>query len=1272
MIAIFVILAATMVSLGRLLTPYLNEHRTEFEQWASQLLQSPVTIDEIHISWDMYLPQLTLDKVTIKDTETKKSTFEIEQVTINLNIWDSLIRWEPVLSYIKISGLNVTIKAEKSGEVSVPGLGQIAVMDNFTGAREEANDIAAWIFAQPALVLDNIDIKFIAKNGDISLITLDELILRNSKSKHLLKGKAILHQDIPMTVSLGLEWDGATFDPAVISARLYLYLEAFSLPQWLHKQTWNHLQIKEGLGSAKVWVEWDKGDFQKIQTQFQIYALELFSDITKKSKVITRLNGHVGWKRDKDKQIFSGEDILIDLPEHLWPTTHFYVSLPLAAENTAYKVRTGFVNLQDSYDFLMASGLLSTDFEKILTTIKPKGIIHSLDAEVSDFKQWENNRFSSDFSNLSFNSWENYPSLARLTGALSWNGKEGDLLLDSKETTILIPSLFVKPMLFEELTGSLKVNKDANKWKFTSKNVFAKNEDLEFNTKLTMSLAEKELPVIDLISEFSIKRAENIKNYIPSKVMDPDLVKWLNQAFNDGQFDSGKLIMQGDMNDFPFANGLGQFMFSAHAKELDFNYGINWPAIKRLDGTLQFAGHTMQVNIDKGILLDIPIEQIRGEIPYIGPHQPQVLTIEGIINGDLLQGLKFIQQSPLHEKLGKELEGMHFTGPMQLRLGLLIPVKKPENTKVNGDILFPNADLTMQNWDFALKQLKGTIHFTENDLSSSALNGTLFDEPAILDITTEHPENAAPFVKMSLKSKLPADVLQSWLGAEPKTQMIEGSTDFNANLTLVSSEQTEPSQLIINSDLTGLALNLPDGLAKKADEELPSQLVLNFKQNKPLQLKFNLGKTLSAAATLQNKKNQWQLYSGELRMGGTGVANWQTQAGILLSGQFDTLDLNAWETYFPKWSWANLKNMSSTQSNEAFNLNMLRAIDISANKIMGIPVALSKARIQISQSGSQWSADVNSKEAVGQIVFPKASSQSIKARFKYLYLMPLDNKKNDDINPKSIPGISFIGEDVRYKDARLGRIAFDLFPTSSGLKISSLKVSTSFYTFNAAGDWVAQKNKSQTRLKGSLTTKNVAEFISYWGSPSENPVGSSGAATFDLTWPGAPYNPSLPGMFGEATLKLSPGSIINLDKSTNAKMGFGRMLNILSIESLSRRLSLNFSDLNQKGYTFDSMRGSFSLKNGNAYTDDTSVEGSIAQIELAGRIGLVAKDYNLTLSVTPHVTGSIPVVAALAVNPIVGVAAWAVEKVASSAVSSATTSRYSITGPWDKPVWKEK
>lgn len=1263
-IAFFIVLAATIVSVGRLLTPYLNEHLPDFEVWARELLDTPVKIEKVYISWNLYIPQLTMDHVVIVDKHTKKQTFEINQIKINLKILESLLERKPIPSYINISGVNVTIREGKTGKVMIAGWGPFSVSDNLTGAAEEGGIVAQWIFSQPALVLDDINIKFIPipGEGEMKSFTLYKLSLHNIKHSHALSGRAILNQEISSSIAFKLEWKGDLQDPAKITAHFYAYLEAVSLPQWLKNKTWKNLRILEGLGSAKLWIDWNQGQFQKIQTQFQIYELKLQSLLTKKTQLITRLNGHVGWKRDGDKQIFAGNDILIDLPEHLWPITRFYVVLPqLSGE---YLARADYIDLADSYEFMTGCGLLPDKLENILFDLKPKGEIRALNVKLNNLDQLENNSLSMKFHALSINAYHQYPAIKNLTGSIQWDKNTGNLAVHSNQSAFLLNSMFTKPITFDQLHGDFKLQKKSNgEWLLNAKDIHAENNNLKVQSNLTLTIPVAESPLIDLTTDIIITNAAHLAEYMPAKLLDPDLDKWLKQAFLQGQF-TAKAIVQGRMSDFPFVNGNGQFLVNIESKDLHFSYAPDWPTIKHLNGNITFSGEKMTVRVANGQLLNIPIFNIFAEIPYIGPKQPQILTVKGVINGEMSEGLQFIHHSPLEKTIGRDFNHLDIKGPMQLNLVLTVPVKKPELTQVMSDINFLNANLEMPGWNIALDHLKGELHFTENTIQAKAIQGDLFGEPVVLQVTTEKPAKRPSFVKVVLESKITSALLQSWLTKSPLAPFIKGGAAYTAELQLPSVEQRQPSQLIIRSNLKGITLELPDGLGKKSDEALDTTFLANIDENQPLQVKLKLGKKLTAAATLKQTNGGMDIYSGELRMGSNGEADWQTLPGMLISGQFDTLNWDVLKKYSPE---------SKPNANEPAMFNLLRGLDIHAKKIIGLAQTLTQARIQVVKSPTNWTVNINAAEMVGQIILPinLSARQTIQANFQYIYLAPTA-KTTETLNPKQLPGITFAGNVVRYKGKDLGRIEFDLVPVPNGLRLESLSADYSLYNLQAVGDWLSiDNNKSQTNLKGTLTTKNVANFLNYWGSSSPNPVGSKGSMKFDLSWPDAPYNPTLTKMSGDASLDITSGHIINLDQSTNAKMGFGRMLNILSLQSLSRVLTLNFSDLTAEGYSFDFMKGNFSLKNGSIYTDDTRMNGSLANIEMKGRIGLSTKDYNLTLNITPLMTGSIPVVAAIAVNPLIGVAAWAVEKVASSAVSSAATKRYLITGTWDKPIWRE-
>jgi len=1256
-LAIFVIIAATLVSIGRLLTPYLNEHRSEFETFASELLHAPVKIRHINISWNMYVPELIFKKVTVLDKETEKPTFEIGYVKINLSILKSITQKKPVLSYIKVSGLDVTIHEESKGQINIAGFGNFSISDNLTGAEKEANTVVAWILSQPALVLDDINIKYIPLSKQEKHLTLYKLSLRNSKNHHVLKGHATLHQDIPTSVNFAVSTDGMIADFSKMNLHMYLYAEGVILPQWFHDITWHDLQIKQGLASAKIWADWNKGAWTKIQTQFQAYELELFSPVTKKTEFITRLSGHVGWRVDGDFQILAGEDIFMDLPDHLWPGTHFYLRMPKDVKTPGdISFQLGYIDLQDIKDAVIGSNFLSDETEKKILKINPQGEIRELHVELKDREHYINNAFSAEFDHVSLNAHEKFPGLKNFSGKVFWDGKAGEFATSASNLQFEYPDLFFEPIVLNTLAGKISFQKDADdSWHFYGKNILAASNDFSTNTSFKVIWPQNDSMTVDVNTDFAMNDTIHLQNLVVLKKSDPELNAWLKQAFQHGVITDGKFILQGKLSDFPFRQNNGKFLLSMNVDHLHFNYAPGWPSILNTKGNITFEGASLGVNIESGQILDIPIANVRAEIPEIGPQTSEILTVNAVdIRTDLQHGFRFIAESPLNAILGKELSLMNIQGPMDLKLAVTIPLKKPHESKVQGEIVTDNADIQSKDGSVKIDDIAGIFYFTENALNAKNLNGKFYGAPLVMNIITEKDK-----MKITADSQFNASILYQWVPYEPLQKIVRGTAPFNIAIDI---PKTAKNKITIRSNLKGIAVNLPDGFGKKAEENINFISTTEMEEGQPIKSTLVFGKAFSAALAVKNTKDGFKLFGGEIRLGGNGTAAIQKQPGFLITGSFDTLDWNALQSYMP----------ADQNSDAGSALKYLRSIDVRANKILGLTETLTNVHLQLSKSIKSWLINITSNEVAGQITLPDKKTDSIQANLQYLYLTaattPSTGKK-DTYDPKKLPPISFNAMDMRYGDKNFGRVSFQIVPNANGVTIKSVRAESPIYRLNASGEWFS----TRSHLQGNLNTKDMAKFVKNFLSTSSSIVGSSGNANFDLRWDDAPYNPALGSMSGTASIKLGSGRIINLDKSTNAKMGFGRLLNILSIQSLTRRLSLNFSDLTDSGFSFDSMTGDFSLKNGNANTEKPLiVEGPLAKIELNGRIGLAAKDYNLNMRVTPHVTGSIPVVAAIAVNPLVGVAAWALEKIASQAVGSATTRQYTITGTWDNPVWKEK
>jgi uncharacterized protein YhdP len=151
---------------------------------------------------------------------------------------------------------------------------------------------------------------------------------------------------------------------------------------------------------------------------------------------------------------------------------------------------------------------------------------------------------------------------------------------------------------------------------------------------------------------------------------------------------------------------------------------------------------------------------------------------------------------------------------------------------------------------------------------------------------------------------------------------------------------------------------------------------------------------------------------------------------------------------------------------------------------------------------------------------------------------------------------------------------------------------------------------------------------------------------------------------------MGEGSITGLNTKTDTLIGFGRLISLLSLQSLPRRLTLNFGDLLHKGFYFEKIQGDWTLKDGNATTRNTYLDGSVAYVAINGAVDLLNEQYHLRLLVAPHLTSSIPIVATIAGGPVVGGVAWAINQLITPEVQRIAHYTYSVEGPWRQPEVK--
>ncbi|WP_339051173.1 YhdP family protein [Rickettsiella endosymbiont of Xylota segnis] len=316
------------------------------------------------------------------------------------------------------------------------------------------------------------------------------------------------------------------------------------------------------------------------------------------------------------------------------------------------------------------------------------------------------------------------------------------------------------------------------------------------------------------------------------------------------------------------------------------------------------------------------------------------------------------------------------------------------------------------------------------------------------------------------------------------------------------------------------------------------------------------------------------------------------------------------------------------------------------------------------QSG--WRFSIDNQTAKGNVLIPNSNLQPILANFDIINLdSSIESNKINGWNFKQLPKINLNAREVRYKEINFGAVQLKLNPILGGVLVRELNAGNANYHLIANGAWHTQDGSS-TELIGQLDSMNLSNFLRSWGLPASI-AAEQAHMRFNLHWQGAPYQFSFTKLKGHFSFTATNGQIVDIGSSNEAKLNFGRLLTFLSIQSLTKRLQLDFSDLKTKGFDFTNIQGNFILRNGNAITRDVTIEGPVAKISIAGRIGMLNKDYDLIIKVVPHFTSSLPVIVGLAGGPVAGVVAWLANAVLGSTVQKIAETSYHITGSWSKP-----
>jgi uncharacterized protein YhdP len=173
--------------------------------------------------------------------------------------------------------------------------------------------------------------------------------------------------------------------------------------------------------------------------------------------------------------------------------------------------------------------------------------------------------------------------------------------------------------------------------------------------------------------------------------------------------------------------------------------------------------------------------------------------------------------------------------------------------------------------------------------------------------------------------------------------------------------------------------------------------------------------------------------------------------------------------------------------------------------------------------------------------------------------------------------------------------------------------------------------------------------------------GGRGSLDGQVSWTGSPLALDYPSLGGQFHLGIEEGQFLKADP------GLAKLLSVLSLQSLPRRLSLDFRDVFSEGFSFDFLRGDVRIDRGIAYTNNLQMKGLNAAALMEGQSDIAKGTQSIKVVVVPEINAGTASLVASVINPVVGLTTFLTQMILRRPLIEAATQEFQVQGSWDDP-----
>jgi len=846
------------------------------------------------------------------------------------------------------------------------------------------------------------------------------------------------------------------------------------------------------------------------------------------------------------------------------------------------------------------------------------------------------------------------PGVTGLSGRVAGNQSAGEFRLDSGPVHFAIPWMFRWPLDTNSMRGVLTWNDDGQALTVATEQLTFDADDGKGEAKVAIRIPrDGSSPHMDIKAQARGLNVAATPKYLPVNNLGPQALKWLDHAFVSGRVPRSDFEFHGPTRSFPFRGGEGLFLVRGAVEGVTFAYQTGWTPATQLSGNVEFRNEGMHASNIVAKIGELEISEASGGF---SDFKQGDLKVMASAHGDLNAALRYLQNSPVGEVLGSQFKALRGQGPIQSTVSLLLPLAHIEDRRLSVATKLSDATVRMADLDAPVTDLTGSLIVRQSLPVEADLKGNWLGGPLRVTITPEDRTDTA--AQLVAEGRASAARLAHFL---PPSVKLSGAMDWRMSTLLTSGRQQGPQVYEIDSQLRGLELDMPYPVGKGASEARPLHVDLEQGERQFI-ARASLG-NLRGLVRLLPARNGWSFDRGGIRADGL-AASLPDHPGLRLEGSIDRLRLDDWFALRGT-------NVTSTSRSAATGKvsDVLHAANLRVGVLQLYGYEWPDVRGIMQATDAGWRVDVTGANIEGQVVIPEdfTGAQPLTANLERFVVTRSEKQRgaadedDDRRDPRSWPSLRLHIGDMHIENHPIGGLDLVTTRVPNGLRIDSLTIDQDAVQAEAHGDWLIGPQGERSSLVAKITSTDVRTTLRALNY-TEFLEAERAEVSAQLSWAGGFDGNLAKRASGTITVAAQSGQLLTLQP------GAGRVLGLFSVAALPRRLSLDFSDLTEKGLSFDTIHGDFELREGNAYTNNLLLSGPAAEIGIAGRTGLGSQDFDQTAIVTGNLGASIPVAGALAGGPAVGAALLLFSQVFKEPLKGIARGYYRITGTWDEPV----